>query len=172
MWKQESTAFAEDGVTLDRQRSPGGRSMPSDTVIAFVGKGVAFKGVITYSGTARIDGSLDGEIHTDGGLIVGPEAVITAKITAGTVVSEGTITGDIQAAERVTLLAPAVIQGSLKTPVISIEEGVRMNGTLEMAAVVPQEAPRETKLYPVSSSSRPPVKRVEDKRVEDKRAEE
>lgn len=107
--------------------------MPSDSVIAFVGKGVAFKGVITFSGTVRIDGSLDGEIHTDGGLIVGPEAVITAKITAGSLVAEGTITGDITATDRITLLAPAVIQGSLKTPVFSMEEGVRMNGTLEMA---------------------------------------
>ena len=163
MWKQENTAYAEDGVTLDRQISTGGRSLPSDSVIAFVGKGVAFKGVITYSGTVRIDGSLDGEIHTDGGLIVGPEAVITAKITAGSVVSEGTITGDITATERITLLAPAVIQGSLKTPVLSMEEGVRMNGTLEMAESAQQTVSHEPKLYAVGPPNRP-VKRVEDKR--------
>lgn len=167
MWKQENTAYAEDGVALDRQISTGGRPVSSDTVSAFVGKGVAFKGVITYSGTVRIDGSLDGEIHADGGLIIGPEAVITAKITAGSVVSEGTITGDIQATERITLLSPAVISGSLKTPVLSIEEGVRMNGTLEMAESAQQETPREAKLYPVGPSNRPPVKRVEDKRGEE-----
>jgi cytoskeletal protein CcmA (bactofilin family) len=166
MWKQENTAYAEDGVAMDRQVSTGGRPVPSDTVIAFVGKGVAFKGVITYSGTVRIDGSLDGEIHTDGGLIVGPEAVITAKITAGSVVSEGTITGDIMATERITLLAPAVIQGSLKTPVLSIEEGVRMNGTLEMAESAQQAAAREPKLYAVGPPNRS-VKRVEDKRSEE-----
>ena len=140
--------------------------MSADTVSAFVGKGVAFKGVITYSGTVRIDGSLDGEIHADGGLIVGPEAVITAKITAGSVVSEGTITGDIQATERITLLSPAVIQGSLKTPVLSIEEGVRMNGTLEMAESVQQAPSHEPKLYAVGPPSRS-VKRVEDKRSEE-----
>jgi cytoskeletal protein CcmA (bactofilin family) len=167
MWKQESTAYAEDGVTVDRKISTAGRSLPADSVIAFVGKGVAFKGVITYSGTVRIDGSLDGEIHTDGGLIVGPEAVITAKITAGSVVSEGTITGDIHAAERITLLSPAVIQGSLKTPVLSIEEGVRMNGTLEMTESVQKGASRETKLYPVGPSNRMPVKRVEDNQGEE-----
>jgi cytoskeletal protein CcmA (bactofilin family) len=162
MWKQENTAYAENGPVLDRQGSTGGRPVSADTVIAFIGKGVAFKGVITYSGTVRIDGTLDGEIHTDGGLIVGPEAVITATITAETVTCEGTITGDVHAGERVTLLAPAVIQGSLKTPVLSIEEGVRMNGTLEMAAVVQREAPRETRPYPVGLPSRLPVKQVEE----------
>lgn len=136
--------------------------MPADTVIAFIGKGVAFKGVITYSGTVRIDGTLDGEIYTDGGLIVGPEAVITAKVTAGMVVCEGTVKGDINAEERITLLNPAVIDGSLKTPVLSVEEGVRMNGTLEMAPVVQRVAPREVKLHPVGPSSRLPVKQAEE----------
>ena len=136
--------------------------MPADTVIAFIGKGVAFKGVITYSGTVRIDGTLDGEIYTDGGLIVGPEAVITAKVTAGMVVCEGTVKGDINAEERITLLNPAVIDGSLKTPVLSVEEGVRMNGTLEMAPVVQGVAPREVKLHPVGPSSRLPVKQAEE----------
>lgn len=136
--------------------------MSADTVIAFIGKGVAFKGVITYSGTVRIDGTLDGEIYTDGGLIVGPEAVITAKVTAGMVVCEGTVKGDINAEERITLLNPAVIDGSLKTPVLSVEEGVRMNGTLEMAPVVQRVAPREVKLHPVGPSSRLPVKQAEE----------
>lgn len=162
MWKQENTAYTEDGTAPVRQGLTGGKPMSADSVIAFIGKGVAFKGVITYSGTVRIDGTLDGEINTDGGLIVGPEAVITAKITAGIVVCEGTITGDVHAEERVTLLEPAVIDGSLKTPVLSVEEGVRMNGTLEMAPVVQRVVPREVKLHPVGPSNRLPVKQVEE----------
>ncbi|MEP6936022.1 MAG: polymer-forming cytoskeletal protein, partial [Nitrospirota bacterium] len=43
-------------------------------VSAFVGTGVEFKGTISYSGTVRIDGYLDGEIHTDGVLLIGEEA--------------------------------------------------------------------------------------------------
>jgi len=111
-----------------------------DEVIAFVGKGVEFKGVITYNGTVRIDGRLEGEIHTAGVLMVGQEAVIMAKVTAGTVISRGNITGDIVAAGRVRLLAPAVLNGSVKTPLLSMEEGVLFNGSLEMArAEHPQE---------------------------------
>jgi cytoskeletal protein CcmA (bactofilin family) len=113
-----------------------------DEVIAFVGKGVEFKGVITYNGTVRIDGRLDGEIHTAGVLMVGQEAVITAKVTAGTVISRGHITGDIVSVGRVRLLAPAVLNGSVKTPLLSMEEGVLLNGTLEMAKAEPAQDSR------------------------------
>ena len=105
----------------------------SGDISAFVGKGVEFKGTITYSGTVRIDGYLDGEIHTDGVLLIGEEAVIQAKVTAGTIVCKGKITGDVVAKECVKLRAPAVMNGSVKTPVLSMEDGVLFNGALEMA---------------------------------------
>ncbi len=104
-----------------------------ESVIAFVGKGVEFKGVITYNGTVRIDGNLDGEIHTEGTLLVGEEAVITAKVSAGTIISKGQMTGDIVAKEKIKLMAPAVLNGSVKSPMLSMEEGVLFNGTIEMA---------------------------------------
>jgi len=102
-------------------------------VSAFVGAGVEFKGTIRYNGTVRIDGKVEGEIHTDGVLLVGKDAVIAAKISASAVISRGKITGDIAATEKVRLLAPAALNGSVKAPLLSMEEGVVFNGTLEMA---------------------------------------
>jgi cytoskeletal protein CcmA (bactofilin family) len=128
-------------------------------ISAFVGKGVEFKGTISYSGTVRIDGYLDGEIHTDGVLLIGEEAVIQAKITAGTVVCKGKITGDVLAKECVKLRAPAVMNGSVKTPVLSMEDGVLFNGALEMAHGV-RELPREVSLHPVGMIMPPGLKQV------------
>lgn len=105
----------------------------NEEINAFVGKGVSFKGVISYNGTVRIDGNLDGEIHTEGVLLVGEDAVLTAKITAGTVVCKGKITGDISAREKVKLRAPAVVNAGVKAPLLAMEEGVVFNGTLEMS---------------------------------------
>ena len=126
-------------------------------ISAFVGKGVEFKGTISYSGTVRIDGYLEGEIHTDGVLLIGEEAVIQAKITAGTIVCKGKITGDVVAKERVKLRAPAVMNGSVKAPVLSMEDGVLFNGALEMAHAV-REVPRE--LHAVGMIMPPTIKRV------------
>ncbi|MEC4674065.1 MAG: polymer-forming cytoskeletal protein [Nitrospirota bacterium] len=103
-------------------------------VSAFVGEGVEFKGVISYEGTVRIDGHLEGEIYTQGTLIIGQGAVINAKVEAGTIVCQGHIVGDIIAKEKIQLLAPAVMDGSVKTPSLSMEEGVLFNGTCKMGS--------------------------------------
>lgn len=126
---------------------------------AFVGKGVEFKGTISYSGTVRIDGYLEGEIHTDGVVLIGEEAVIQAKITAGTIVCKGKLTGDVVAKECVKFRTPAVMNGSVKTPVLSMEDGVLFNGALEMAHGV-REFPQDAALHPVGMITPPVMKRV------------
>ncbi|MDC4224547.1 MAG: polymer-forming cytoskeletal protein [Candidatus Manganitrophus sp.] len=56
-------------------------------------RGPSLKGFITYSGTVRIDGKVEGEIITQGKLVVGETAVINAEISAGTVICGGKISG-------------------------------------------------------------------------------
>lgn len=117
---------------VSRHSNHGGAGMDQANVAAFIGHGVEFKGVIKYQGNVRIDGQLDGEVHADGTLYLGEQAVLTAKISAQSVISKGQITGDITAREKVQLLAPAVIDGSVLTPSLLMEEGVTFNGTIEM----------------------------------------
>ncbi len=163
MWGQEKkveTGSSEqkgEEVVMGTANSTGTEG--AGEVSAFVGKGVEFKGTISYSGTVRIDGYLDGEIHTDGVLLIGEEAVIQAKISAGTSVCKGKITGDVIAKECVKLRTPAVMNGSIKTPMLSIEDGVLFNGALEMAHGV-REIPRETPLLPIGVITPPHIKRV------------
>lgn len=104
----------------------------NEKVVAFIGQGVEFKGTISYKGSIRIDGRVNGEIHTEGNLLVGEQAIVTATITAGSVVSKGQITGDIKANEKVLLAAAANMNGDLNTPRLTIEDGVIFNGTIEM----------------------------------------
>lgn len=151
----QSLSNMEDGVPT----SPNTRPESTEAVVAFVGKGVEFKGTISYSGTVRIDGFLDGEIHTEGTLLVGEEAVITAKVSAGTIVCMGKITGDVSVKEKIKLLAPAVLNGGVKTPMISIEDGVLFNGTLEMSQAV-RDVSRETSPRSVDDPGVSAIKRT------------
>lgn len=112
--------------------------IPADEIIAFLGKGTEFKGVISYDGTVRIDGRVEGEVITKGTLVVGETAQVDAEITAGTVVSGGRINGNITASTKVQLLSPAVLNGSIRTPVLIVEEGVKFNGNCDMGK---QEGP-------------------------------
>lgn len=134
MWGQEKKQAENEATDSNEAGEENPEKLPDGgrDISAFVGKGVEFKGTISYKGTVRIDGYLDGEIHTDGVLLIGEEAVIQAKITAGTIVCKGKITGDVVAKECVKLRAPAVINGSVKAPMLSMEDGVLFNGGLEM----------------------------------------
>jgi cytoskeletal protein CcmA (bactofilin family) len=101
-------------------------------VVAFFGPGVNCIGEIWYEGNVQIEGELEGLIHTKGTLVVGEQAVIKARIEAGTVVCKGSIQGDVVAREAVNLLASGSIEGTLSSPRLSVETGGVINGRVSM----------------------------------------
>jgi cytoskeletal protein CcmA (bactofilin family) len=100
----------------------------------FLGKGADFKGVMSFDGTIRIDGRVEGEIHTTGTLIVGEHAVIQGTVSVGVLMNSGKINGTITAIEKIQILKPGVLVGDIRTPVIAIEEGSRFHGMCDMGA--------------------------------------
>jgi len=103
-------------------------------ISAFLGKGTEFKGVLSFEGTIRVDGKIDGEVISKDTLIAGDGAFLQGEISVGTIISSGKVVGNINASQQVHLLAPANIQGNIKTPKLIIEEGVTFDGKCEMAS--------------------------------------
>ena len=101
-------------------------------VKAFLGEGTEFRGVLSFEGTVRIDGALEGEILGEDLLIVGEPAVVKAEIDVGTAVVSGTVTGNIRARHRVELLAPSSVTGTIRTPSLVVAAGATFNGNCEM----------------------------------------
>ena len=102
--------------------------------ITLLGKGTDFKGVMSFGGTIRIDGRVEGEVHTTGTLIVGEHAVIQGTVSVGVLKNSGKIQGTITANEKIHILKPGVLVGDIRTPVIAIEEGSRFHGMCDMGA--------------------------------------
>ncbi len=102
-------------------------------ITAFLGKGTEFKGVLSFEGTIRVDGKVEGEVVSKDTLIAGDGAYLHGEITVGTIISSGKIVGNITASQKVHVLAPGAIQGNIKTPKLIIEEGVTFDGKCEMA---------------------------------------
>ena len=117
-------------ATKDR----GQQSEQTSENITLLGKGVDFKGIVSFDGTVRVDGHVDGEIYTTGTLIVGEHAVIEGIISAGVLMNSGKINGTITAIEKIHILKPGVLVGDIRTPVIAIEEGSRFHGMCDMGA--------------------------------------
>ena len=102
-------------------------------ITAFLGKGTEFKGVLSFEGTIRVDGRVEGEVLSKDTLIAGDEAHLQGEISVGTTICSGKIVGNVSASQKVHILAPAVIEGNIKTPNLIIEEGVTFDGKCEMA---------------------------------------
>jgi cytoskeletal protein CcmA (bactofilin family) len=105
-----------------------------DQNFTFLAKGVHFKGVVNSQGTVRIDGSMEGEVHTTGTLIVGEHAVIEGIVSAAIVMTSGKINGTVTATDKVQILKPGAFMGDIRTPAISIEEGAHFHGMCDMGA--------------------------------------
>ncbi len=102
-------------------------------ITAFLGKGTEFKGVLSFEGTIRVDGKVEGEVVSKDTLIAGDGAFLQGEITVGTIISSGKIIGNINADQKVHIMAPGIVQGNIKTPKLIIEEGVTFDGKSEMA---------------------------------------
>lgn len=89
-------------------------------------------GTITFKSSLMIKGTLDGEIVSEGLLIVGPTAKVNAKVTTKKLVSHGEITGDVTASEQVVLKESASQTGNITTENIIVESGSLFNGSITM----------------------------------------
>ncbi|MFA5072822.1 MAG: polymer-forming cytoskeletal protein [Nitrospirota bacterium] len=110
----------------------GSGSPEHSEITAFLGKGTEFKGVLSFEGTIRVDGKVEGEVLSKDTLIAGDGAFLQGEISVGTIISSGKIVGNINASQKVHILAPGNIQGNIKTPKLIIEEGVLFDGKCEM----------------------------------------
>jgi cytoskeletal protein CcmA (bactofilin family) len=120
-----------------------GQENGKGNIIAFLGKETLFRGYLQFEGTVRIDGVLEGEIHSENTLIVGDGASITGTVNVGRIVCGGTVNGKIVAQEAIQFVKPSNIKGEIKTPVLMIEEGVIFNGQCEMSTGIKKEKTSE-----------------------------
>lgn len=99
-----------------------------------LGKDVLFKGIAHFEGTVQLDSCFEGEIHSNGTIVVGEHAVIRGTINAGTLITSGKIQGNVAASGKVQLLKPAVLIGDVQTPTFLMEEGAYFKGFTDMGA--------------------------------------
>ncbi|WP_035040604.1 polymer-forming cytoskeletal protein [Desulfovibrio sp. X2] len=116
--------------------------MSKDEINAFLGAGTAYQGKLHFQGSVRIDGVFHGEVTSDGTLVVGQEADVQGQIHVGQLVLSGRMTGEVHAREKVVLHKTANLQGSLYSPVLVIDEGAVVEGTITMHGE-PEPVPAE-----------------------------
>jgi cytoskeletal protein CcmA (bactofilin family) len=111
----------------------GGRKGQGPTML---GADTIITGTIRAQGTVWINGRVEGDISTDGLLMIGETAVVLGNIEAGSVICRGMIVGDIMASDEVELLESASLNGTVRAPVFSVDNSVLVNDNAETACLV------------------------------------
>jgi cytoskeletal protein CcmA (bactofilin family) len=89
---------------------------------------VEIKGSIKFSHDLIIDGKIEGEVHSDGSLTVGENALIKGEIKTRSVTIFGKVEGNITVQERCELKTNAVLVGDIAAGTLAIEEGATFMG--------------------------------------------
>ena len=109
--------------------------MARDEINAFLGAGTNYHGKLHFQGAVRIDGNFQGEVVSDGTLVIGQEAVVDGQIKVGQLVLSGNIRGEVEAKNKVVLHKTADLHGNIRTPVLVVEEGAVLEGQLIMGSL-------------------------------------
>jgi cytoskeletal protein CcmA (bactofilin family) len=104
----------------------------NNSVQSVIASEVEITGTIHSSGSVRIDGKLDGELHCTGDAVIGKTAVIKGNIAVNGVVVEGTVNGNIVAKDRIEMKSTARVTGDIKSKRLSVEDGVTFVGRSEV----------------------------------------
>jgi len=96
----------------------------------------------------RINGRFEGTLNTKGSLMIGEHAVVGADITGDSVVIAGKVNGNIRALKELKLIAPAVVIGDIRTPLLSVAEGAVFDGTCSMLSKDGADRPRPSAMTP------------------------
>ena len=113
--------------------------------------GASFEGLLTFRGSARIDGVLSGRVIADGCLVIGPRGRVTATLEVDELVVAGEFEGEASVRSRVELLASGRVAGRLRAPSFSLAEGCLFDGQWE--TVVPRSPAEAEALEEVAAGA-------------------
>ncbi len=110
-------------------------SKDSDQINGLFDKGCSFEGKLTFDGVVQINGDFQGEILSDGTLIIGKDARIRANIQIGTLIVDGLVEGLVNAKNKIEIHREAKFIGDIITTSLVVEDGGALHGNCHMTSV-------------------------------------
>jgi cytoskeletal protein CcmA (bactofilin family) len=107
--------------------------MAGEGTAAMIGKSVEIRGEVKGNEDLTVDGSVEGTITlNESRLTIGPNAHVSANVSARDVVILGSLQGDIQATGRVELRHGCSVVGDIRAGRIAIEENAGFSGKVDL----------------------------------------
>ena len=101
-----------------------------------IAKNSSLVGDIKSDGDFRVDGKIEGTIHTSGRVVIGKEGYVSGTIDCANADIEGTFSGKLIVDQILSLKSTADISGDVVMGKLSVEPGAVFNATCAMKSAV------------------------------------
>ncbi len=109
-----------------------------------LGKTLVFKGELWADEDLVLQGRVEGSIHHQQNLTIGPDGVLIGGAHARSILVEGTVEGDLHGSASVIVAATAKVRGNIVAPRVGIMEGASFNGGIDMSSAESSSAETTT----------------------------
>jgi len=100
---------------------------------ATVGSSISIKGDLVGEEDLIVHGRLEGTITLkQNSLMIGKDGHIKADVRARVIIVEGRVEGGLFGDEQVIIKKSGVVQGNIEAPRVSLEDGCKFKGSIEM----------------------------------------
>lgn len=118
MFQKEKTAKRQSDNSIGR--------------INLIGSGTSITGEVKTDSDIRIDGSVNGDIHSDAKVVLGENARVEGNIYCKEADVHGQVVGNLHIHELLHLKTPARVDGDIHTRKLVVESGASFNGQCYM----------------------------------------
>jgi cytoskeletal protein CcmA (bactofilin family) len=112
---------------------------------AAIGTSMSIKGDIRSQEELFVDGDVEGTLESHSLLTVGPNGKVKANIKAREVIVFGSVKGNVDVVEKVSIRDHGSVIGDIKTAGISIDDGAYFKGSIDIVRPQPQATTKPVK---------------------------
>ena len=103
----------------------------------FIGSKTTVRGQVSGKQDLVVEGRIEGHIQLESHLTVEESGTVEADVEANIATLKGEVRGPVVATRSAVLEATARVAGKIKAPSITIEDGARFSGEIEMDVELP-----------------------------------
>ncbi len=123
----------------------GFKSEGDDTGQGRISRGVQISGDVQFADALFVDGKVIGKVYSEtGSLLIEQAGDVQADIDVGICVIRGTVRGNIKCKSRAEIYKTGRVEGDIQSPVLLVEEGALLSGTIAMSNAASRAKGKET----------------------------
>lgn len=103
-----------------------------------IAAGTKITGDVVADASFRLDGQINGTLTCKGKVIIGANGSMEGTLTCANAELLGKFSGKIVVSDTLSLRSSAVVDGEIKTKVLSVEPNAKFTGTCDMSAAQAQ----------------------------------